>query len=91
MKFNYFLGITVCSWLLLLMVIVSELYSPFKDLLKAIFGHHWIGKVVITIIVFLLVGFLFAGKKTNEKTAYYSAIASLALILLFFIINFLKG
>jgi hypothetical protein len=68
-KFNSFLAITVSSWLLALMVIIAEFSSPFKDFLTVIFSHHWMGKLVILIIVFLIVGFLFKEKKVSEKTA----------------------
>jgi len=90
-KLNYFFAVTVTSWLLALMIITAEFYSPFKDLLKAVFTHHWIGKIAILIVVFLLVGFLFKEKQSSEKTAYYSAVGSLAVILLFFVFKFLMG
>ena len=88
-KFNYFLGITVVSWLLVIMVMASDLYAPFKAVLTAYFSHHWIAKLVISIIVFLLVGFLVSKKQVSEKTAFYSAIASIAIMFGFFVFEFL--
>lgn len=38
--------------------IFGELYKPFKDSLKDIFSHHWIGKGVIAIVIFYALGFL---------------------------------
>jgi hypothetical protein len=38
--------------------IFGELYKPFKNALKDIFSHHWIGKGVIAIVIFYLLGFL---------------------------------
>lgn len=38
--------------------IFGELYKPFKDSLKDIFSHHWIGKGVIAIVIFYVLGFL---------------------------------
>ena len=38
--------------------IFGELYSPFKDWLKVIFNHHWIGKGIISIVIFYVFGFL---------------------------------
>lgn len=90
-KLNYYLGITVSSWLLTIMVIAAELYSPFKDLLKSVFTHHWVGKIAIMITVFLIVSFLFKDKKVSDKTAFYSVICSLIVILGFFVFEFLKG
>lgn len=38
--------------------IFGELYKPFKNSLKDIFSHHWIGKGVIAIVIFYALGFL---------------------------------
>ncbi len=89
LKFNFFAGVTASSLLLTLMVIVAELYAPFKDILKAVFGHHWIGKVVIMAIVFFAVSYLYRDKKFSEKNAWYSAIISVSVILLFYIVNYM--
>ena len=40
---------------ILIMTLGGELYSPFKAWLAAAFGHHWIGKGVISIVIFLAV------------------------------------
>lgn len=89
-KFNHFMAASVSSWLLALMVIVSELFPPFKELLTSLFSHHWIGKVVITLSVFVLAGFL-VKKQVSEKTAFYSVIGSLVVILAFYMFLFFKG
>ncbi len=94
MKFNHYLGVTAGSWLLAILVIAAELYAPFKDLLKATFGHHWIGKVVLVTLVFLAFGLLVKEKKTilgmsAEKFAWNSALGSLIVILLFYILEFI--
>ena len=90
-KFNYFLSITVVSWLLTLMIIATDLSPPFKAFLTTYFSHHWIAKLIISIIVFLLVGFLIEKKQVSEKIAFYSVIASIAIMLGFFIFEFIKG
>ena len=38
--------------------IFGELYSPFKNWLKETFNHHWIGKGIISIVIFYAIGFL---------------------------------
>ena len=38
--------------------IFGELYKPFKNYLADTFSHHWIGKGVIAIVIFYLLGFL---------------------------------
>ena len=94
-KFNFYLGAAASAWLLAILVIVSELISPFKTFLANVFTHHWIGKAVIVHLAFVVFGFLLQNKKSilnfsDEKAAWYSTIASLIVIFLFFIIEFLK-
>ena len=96
MKFNFHFGAAASSWLLALLVITAELAPPFKDFLKATFGHHWIGKTLIVAIVFFLTGILLAnknsiGKYKDEQLSWYSVLGSLAVILLFYIFEFVKG
>lgn len=38
--------------------IFGEFYKPFKDWLKEVFAHHWIGKGVISIVIFYVFGVL---------------------------------
>jgi hypothetical protein len=33
--------------------IVSDLYLPIKDWLKATHGHHWVGKGIWTVVLFV--------------------------------------
>ena len=92
-KLNFYLGATVSAWVLAAMVILAELVAPFKDALKNTFSHHWIGKVVIVLAAFLLFSFLLKDKKSiagvaDEKAAWYSTLGSLAVILLFYIMEF---
>lgn len=94
-KFNFYWGSAVSSWLLVILIVAAELYEPFKNLLKSVFTHHWIGKGVIIALAFLVFGFLLrdknsVGKFSDEKIAWFSVIASLTVILLFFIIEFFK-
>ena len=94
-KFNFYLGTAASSWLLVILVISAELFEPFKNLLKAVFTHHWIGKAVLTAVIFLVAGFAFGSKKlpwkvSDDKIAWHSVIGSLIIILLFFIMEFVK-
>ena len=93
MKFNYFLSSSVSSWLLVLLVIASELSSPFKQVLTSTFGHHWIAKVVLVAIAFVALGFLLKDKHSligfeEEDLAWKSALGSLGVIFVFYIIHF---
>jgi len=62
--------------------IVGEFASEFKDWLKAAFFHHWVGKGVLAVAVFLLVSFLSRralvrdGDSEAAKGFYYLALAS---------------
>ncbi len=92
-KFNFFAGATIGAWLLVVLVIVAELVEPFKTLLKTVFWHHWIGKGILVLLAFLIAGFWFKNKerllgKPVEKLAWQSCLASLAIILLFYVIEF---
>ena len=94
-KFNFYFGAATSAWLLLILIIVAELIEPFKTLLKNTFGHHWIGKSVIIILAFLVIGFLLRnnksiGKVKQDKIAWYSTLFSLIAILLFFAIEYFK-
>ncbi|HIG93401.1 TPA: hypothetical protein HA242_05035 [Candidatus Woesearchaeota archaeon] len=95
-RFNYSLGAAASAWLLAILVIVAELAEPFKTFLKDTFSHHWIGKAVIIFLAFALFGFLLRDKDAirkipAEKLAWYSLLGSLGVILLFFVIEFLRG
>ena len=92
-KFSFYAGAGVSAWVLALAVIAAGLYAPFKALLASVFSHHWIGKTVLVIAFFLIAGFVFKGKNTFLRWpvgdfAWKSTLASLALIFLFFLIEF---
>ncbi|MBI2658407.1 hypothetical protein HYX08_06980 [Candidatus Woesearchaeota archaeon] len=93
-KFNFYLGAAASAWLLAIMVITAELIAPFKNLLKALFTHHWIGKAVIVTTAFLVFGLLLRGKEQignfpDGKISWYSMLGSLIAIFLFFAAEFL--
>ena len=88
-KFNFYIGTSASSLLLAVLVIVTELSESFKNLLKSLFIHHWIGKAVLMILFFVIFSFLFKReqeKEADKKVAWYSVLASLIIIFLFFIL-----
>ncbi|MBS3151340.1 hypothetical protein J4443_03110 [Candidatus Woesearchaeota archaeon] len=91
-KFNYYNAVSSASILLTMLVISAEFIKPLKDFLASVFFHHWIGKAVVIILVFILVGFLYKENRVfnvqDEKFAWNSTIISLVMILLFFIIHY---
>ena len=78
--------------------VAGELIKPLKDFLKNVFWHHWLGKSVILIAVFIIASLLF-GKIKDENVLsdekYFSWITRLAFlgalaIFVFFTYEYLK-
>ena len=90
-KFNFYLGESASSLLLVILVIITEVSDSFNNLLKLIFTHHWIGKAVLMVLVFFIFGLIFRRdieKEADKKIAWYSVIVSLSIIFLFFVVLF---
>ena len=92
-KFNVFFGTFISSIVFVVIVILAELVKPFKDILKSLFWHHWVGKVVLTVLIFLIIGYLQRNTKSlkgipAEKLAWYGVLFSLISILLFYVIHY---
>lgn len=92
-NFNYYVGGTVSLWVLSFMVVLTELSPGFKDLLVLLFTHHWIGKVVITTLAFLISGWLFKDLKKAfgyeiDKLAWNSAIINVLIIITFYVLHY---
>jgi len=79
--------------------IVSDLYLPLKDWLKNTHGHHWVGKGIWTVILFLFFAVIsYPLFKRNvcalsprlvRLAGHFAIFASIA-ILLFFVYEYLK-
>lgn len=74
--------------------IAADLYLPLKEWLKNIFSHHWIGKGILSIVIFIVAVFIgwFLPITANEdklnkvlKLLSFSIISGIVLIFLFFI------
>lgn len=98
---KYFISTIVSIIYIPLITIAGELYAPLKNLLKSIFWHHWLGKSVVLVILFIAVvlisgAFLPKHEENNDKdgkfltwTLYLSTFSALA-ILVFFVIEYIK-
>ncbi|HLD13017.1 MAG TPA: hypothetical protein VJB87_05520 [Candidatus Nanoarchaeia archaeon] len=84
-SFNYTLAASISGWLLTIMVLISELYEPFKTLLANTFTHHWVGKIIITLAVYIIIGMF---TKKDYAHAYRDNITSMSIILLFYVIHY---
>lgn len=51
----------------------SELFKPIKNWLAETFSHHWVGKGVVSVILFIVVGFLLHGvfKKNDNGIKFW--------------------
>ena len=89
-KFNFYAGGFVASSLLTILVILAELSSSFKEVLTSIFTHHWIGKLIIITIAFVISGFAYKKNKIFGKdigkVSWYSVVWGLDIIFLFYVI-----
>ena len=89
-KFNFYLGASVSSWVLTLLIIATEFSTSFKTTLASTFSHHWIGKAVITALIFFILGYVFrqSEKYSTDRIAWYSVVGSLIIISLFYTVVF---
>jgi len=90
-------GAIVSSVFVVASTIGGELYKPFKDWLAGTFYHHWVGKGILSIVIFLAVALLYAfivKHPTEERVrrillALFAVIVLSALaILLFYLYEF---
>ncbi|MDO8628665.1 MAG: hypothetical protein Q7R56_02840 [Nanoarchaeota archaeon] len=85
MKFNHELATSISSWTLAIIVVLAEIITPFKNLLKTLFTHHWLGKVAIILAVYLIIGFF---TKKPYQHSYRDVIISMSIILIYYIIHY---
>jgi hypothetical protein len=84
---------------IVLSTLYAELNAPFKGLLATTFGHHWVGKGILSIVVFALVYYYFSahssssGKFDSWKAARnvgWGAVLGGIIIFLFYLWEFFK-
>lgn len=89
-------GASVTIVTITVLTVIGDLYDPVKDELKSLFSHHWIGKSVVGIFVFVFVTLLFSQYQKSKPADVHSLSVSLkslnllaglcgAILLLFFI------
>lgn len=93
---KYFLATIVASLYIPLVTIAGELNAPFKNFFKNIFWHHWLGKGIVLILLYIVCVLLFSKTKESGKeerwlswTAGISVISALS-IFIFFVVEYLK-
>lgn len=53
---SFYLATILVMIVVVILTIASELNPPLKAGLAATFGHHWVGKGVISVIIYLVIG-----------------------------------
>lgn len=56
-------------WFIVVATVIAEKMPLFKDKLAAVFGHHWIGKGDLAIVLFFLVILVFSKKEDPEDVS----------------------
>ncbi|MEE4216790.1 MAG: hypothetical protein V2I48_04225 [Xanthomonadales bacterium] len=75
--------------------ILAELFPSFKSLLAGGFGHHWIAKSDLSVIIFIVTALIFARKNDPEdivplvRGVLFSAVLGALLIFLFYLGHYL--
>ena len=71
---------TITSLVLAIIIVGAEECLIFKDWLKVTFFHHWIGKSVLILGLFVITGFLLLFKREVSRLASIILIESIVVI-----------
>ena len=89
MNFNLNKATGSSALVLLALIFLAAFFAGFKALLTTLFSHHWVGKFIITTLVFLVVGFFSrATKKETDQFAWKTTLWVLAIIFAFYLIEY---
>lgn len=58
--------------LVVVLTIVGELHAPLKNFLKDTFSHHWLGKSILSVVVYLVVALALSFKKAPIESAAFA-------------------
>lgn len=79
---------------LVVVIVAAELFSPFKNFLAGLTGHHWTAKGVLGVILFILLTFLFNLKGSDDDLnknitkTISTAVTGIVVLFLFYIIHY---
>lgn len=69
----------ITVWFIVVITLLSEVSSPFKDFLTGVTGHHWVTKGVFSLVLFVLLYLLLVKivKESDDGVSWiYYTIAS---------------
>lgn len=82
-------------WFIVAATVLAEVVSVFKNLLATTFGHHWVAKSDIAVILFVVVLFLLSRSEGSEdvsgliKGVLASALTGAVIIFAFYLAHYL--
>lgn len=87
----------IVIWLVVVMTIVSEISESLHSFLAKVGGHHWVGKGITAVVVFILLNLIFSKMKESEnvlKNTVYIVVSTVLgglIIFGFFLWHFISG
>lgn len=92
-QFRYYVATVGAIWFVTAVTLAAELSPALKDLIASVFLHHWLGKSILTLVVFGLVAAITPGRRFDDRRwANYvlvSVVAGGLLILGYFAFHYL--
>lgn len=65
--FRYYVATVSSVWFVTAITLTTELYPPLKVLVASVFLHHWLGKSILTLVVFGLVVVAVPERRFDER------------------------
>ncbi len=86
---NSFILATIATVIFItLITIFAELLPALKEWLKSMFGHHWIGKGVLSIVLWGIIAFVPVKFVIKPKQFALIMLVNSLLIILFYVIHY---
>lgn len=79
--YGFGLSVAVSSVFTALLVVVKEMHEPLKSWMKAAMGHHWITHGVLTVLVFVLLGFVLTRLGTGTNASRLAFLLATGIVL----------
>ncbi|SEP31931.1 hypothetical protein SAMN04487948_14810 [Halogranum amylolyticum] len=65
--FRYYVATVASIWFVTAVTLAAELFPPLKAFIATIFLHHWLGKSVLTLVMFGLVVIATPQRRCDER------------------------